>query len=59
MSVMIFFRNKARLAKHYEKHQVYNCEICNEWDERKLGREADITKHFFFNSWDSRQYIDW
>ena len=47
---MIFFRNKARLAKHYEKHQVYNCEICNEWDERKLGREADITKHFFFNS---------
>ena len=41
------FRNKARLAKHYENHHVYICEICNEWDDREFRGDAEIAKHNF------------
>ena len=42
------FRNKARLAKHYENHHLYICEICNEWEDREFRGDADIAKHIFF-----------
>ena len=37
------FRNKARLAKHYENSHVHICEICYEWEETSY--RGDAAKH--------------
>ena len=41
------FRNKATLAKHYEKSQVYICKICYEWEEISFRGVAEMAKHIF------------
>ena len=39
------FRNKARLARHYETSHVHICETCYEWEETSYRGDAEIAKH--------------